>query len=197
MKRAVQESSREEARRARLPELLEIRSWIRETEARAGALRRRRPAERLAFMNLRFYRTGTIARPRSIRRTSRTSFACSAAQAGPDLRRRRVVRPARAPRTWPTASTKRSGACVPRTQFESGSIAAPGKNGNRTRRARRAVEPSDLSEKRTRSSAINRKRTAPCSPAQRQARILKRAEDRNRNTAKTYDQLGLPEFYAP
>ena len=23
-----------------------------------------------------------------------------------------------------------------------------------------------------------------------------RAEDRNRNTARTYDQLGLPEFYA-
>ena len=30
----------------------------------------------------------------------------------------------------------------------------------------------------------------------RQREFWQRAEDRNRNTAKTYDQLGLPEFYA-
>ena len=41
-------------------ELLEIKKLIRETEARAGALAAGVPPEQLVFMNLRFYRTGTI-----------------------------------------------------------------------------------------------------------------------------------------
>ncbi len=48
-----------------------------------------------------------------------------------------------------------------------------------------------------RSSATSRKRTGRCSPAAATAASSgRRAEDRNRDTAKVYDRLGLPEFYA-
>jgi glucosamine-6-phosphate deaminase len=43
-------------------DLLEIKKLIRETEARAAALACGIPPEQLEFMNLRFYRTGTIAK---------------------------------------------------------------------------------------------------------------------------------------
>ena len=43
-------------------DLLKIKSLIRETEARAAALACGIPPEQLEFMNLRFYRTGTIAK---------------------------------------------------------------------------------------------------------------------------------------
>ncbi|MCX7665859.1 MAG: glucosamine-6-phosphate deaminase [Gemmataceae bacterium] len=43
-------------------EVLQIKSLIRETEARSAALACGIPAEQLVFMNLRFYRTGTIAK---------------------------------------------------------------------------------------------------------------------------------------
>src|SRR6185437_9783614 len=42
-------------------DLLKVKSLIRETEARAAALACGVPREQLDFMNLRFYRTGTIA----------------------------------------------------------------------------------------------------------------------------------------
>ena len=44
------------------PELLKIKGLIRETEARAGALACGIPSEQLEFLDLRFYRTGTIAK---------------------------------------------------------------------------------------------------------------------------------------
>src|SRR5207247_4149534 len=44
------------------PELLDVKKLIRETEARAGALACGVPPEQLEFMDLRFYRTGTIAK---------------------------------------------------------------------------------------------------------------------------------------
>src|SRR5262249_39038571 len=44
------------------PELLKIKAVIRQTEARAGALACGIPPEHLEFMDLRFYRTGTIAK---------------------------------------------------------------------------------------------------------------------------------------
>jgi glucosamine-6-phosphate deaminase len=44
------------------PEVLEVKRMIRATEARAAALACGIPPERLEFMNLRFYRTGTIAK---------------------------------------------------------------------------------------------------------------------------------------
>ena len=43
-------------------EVLKIKSLIRETEARAAALACGIPPEQLVFMDLRFYRTGTIAK---------------------------------------------------------------------------------------------------------------------------------------
>lgn len=44
------------------PEVLKIKGLIRETEARAAALACGIPADQLEFMDLRFYRTGTIAK---------------------------------------------------------------------------------------------------------------------------------------
>ena len=77
-------------------DLLEIKKLIRETEARAGALAAGVPPEQLVFMDLRFYRTGTIAKapihPEDIEDIVRL-FKRSAARS--DLRRRRTVRPAR------------------------------------------------------------------------------------------------------
>ena len=43
-------------------DLLNIKKLVRETEARAGALACGIPPEQLEFMDLRFYRTGTIAK---------------------------------------------------------------------------------------------------------------------------------------
>ena len=43
-------------------DLLNIKQLIRATEARAGALAAGVPPEQLVFMDLRFYRTGTIAK---------------------------------------------------------------------------------------------------------------------------------------
>ena len=43
-------------------DVLKIKGLIRETEARAGALACGVPAEQCIFMDLRFYRTGTIAK---------------------------------------------------------------------------------------------------------------------------------------
>ena len=43
-------------------DLLKIKGLIRQTEARAGALACGVPPEQLEFMDLRFYRTGTIAK---------------------------------------------------------------------------------------------------------------------------------------
>ena len=45
--------------------------------------------------------------------------------------------------------------------------------------------------------APDRRRTRPCSPAAPIAASSgSRAEDRNISTARTYDALGLPEYYA-
>jgi glucosamine-6-phosphate deaminase len=44
------------------PEVLEVKGMIRATEARAAALACGIPPEQLEFMNLRFYRTGTISK---------------------------------------------------------------------------------------------------------------------------------------
>ena len=81
-------------------DLLKIKGLIRQTEARAAALACGVPPEQLEFMDLRFYRTGTIAKapihPQDIARHHR---AAKALEAGANLRGRRAVRPARhAPR---------------------------------------------------------------------------------------------------
>ena len=77
-------------------EVLKIKGLIRATEARAAALACGIPPEQLEFMDLRFYRTGTIAKdPLHPEDIDDIVDAARAAAAGPDLRRRRAVRPAR------------------------------------------------------------------------------------------------------
>ncbi len=153
-------------------------------------------------MDLRFYRTGTIAKapihPQDIDDiVGAARSACS---------RPRFTWPANCP-----IRTARTG-CVPRPIFEAvrqvrakgqhvrGLALSRGLGGMgaaRDRAGGAASARTIWSARSRRSSATSRRRTGPCSPAARDRReFWQRAEDRNRDTAKVYDTLGLPEFYA-
>jgi glucosamine-6-phosphate deaminase len=181
-------------------DLLTIKKLIRETEARAGARAAGVPPEQLEFMDLRFYRTGTIAKapihPQDIedivsllRRLQPDQIYVAGELSDPHGTHRMcasavfdAVRRVRetgldfavwlyrgAWEEWEPHEIERA---VP-------------------------LSPSDLERKK---SAIFRhqsqKDRAMFPGAHDKREFWQRAEDRNHNTAKVYDQLGLPEFYA-
>lgn len=182
------------------PDLLNIKKLIRETEARAAALACGIPPEQLDFMDLRFYRTGTIAKapihPQDIEdivglleRVEPAQIYVAGEMSDPHGTHRvcanaifEAVREVRkrgrnfevwlyrgAWEEWEPHEVER---VVP-------------------------LSPSDLERKK---NAIFRhqsqKDRAMFPGATDKREFWQRAEDRNRNTAKVYDDLGLPEFYA-
>jgi glucosamine-6-phosphate deaminase len=182
------------------PDLLEIKKLIRETEARAAALAAGVPPEQLVFMNLRFYRTGTIKKQpihkediddiiQLLRRLKPDQIYVAGELSDPHGTHRtcanaiydavRVVRAEKqdfevwlyrgAWEEWEPHDIER---VVP-------------------------LSPRDLDRKK---SAVFRhqsqKDKAMFPGGEDQREFWQRAEDRNRNTAKVYDDLGLPEFYA-
>jgi glucosamine-6-phosphate deaminase len=196
------------------PELLEIKKLIRETEARAGALATGVPPEQLVFMNLRFYRTGTIAKApihaddiediiRLFQQLKPDQIYVAGELSDPHGTHRTcataiydAVRRVRNPSPLP------AGGEGPRVrggqQFEVWLYRGAWEEWE-PHEIERVVplSPSDLERKK---NAIFRhqsqKDRAMFPGASDKREFWQRAEDRNRNTAKTYDQLGLPEFYA-
>jgi glucosamine-6-phosphate deaminase len=182
------------------PELLEIKKLIRETEARAGALAAGVPPDQLIFMNLRFYRTGTIAKapihPEDID---------DIVQLFKDLRPDQIYvagelsDPHGTHRTCATAIFE----AVRRVRAENHQFEVWLYRGAWEEWEPHEIErvvplsPADLERKKSaifRHQSQKDKAMFPGGSDKRE--FWQRAEDRNRHTAETYDLLGLPEFYA-
>jgi glucosamine-6-phosphate deaminase len=182
------------------PDLLEIKKLIRETEARAGALAAGVPPEQLVFMNLRFYRTGTIAKapiqPEDIDDIVNLFKTLTPDQiyvAG------ELSDPHGTHRTCATAIYE----AVRRVRAEKLQFQVWLYRGAWEEWEPHEIErvvplsPSDLERKKSaifRHQSQKDKAMFPGGADKRE--FWQRAEDRNRNTAATYDSLGLPEFFA-
>jgi glucosamine-6-phosphate deaminase len=181
-------------------DVLKVKALIRETEARAAALACGIPPEQLVFMNLRFYRTGTIAKnpihPKDIDDIIGLFAELRPAQiyvAG------ELSDPHGTHRTCAEAIYEAVRRVRDRDQkFEVWlyrgaweewepheiEMAVP-------------VSPETLERKKLaifRHQSQKDRAMFPGGSDQRE--FWQRAEERNRATAKVYDRLGLPEFYA-
>ncbi len=181
-------------------DLLQIKKLIRQTEARAAALACRLPPERLEFMDLRFYRTGTIAKapihPQDIadiiallRRLEPAQIYVAGELSDPHGTHRicteAVLQAVR--ETQPPGQTREvwlyRGAWEDWEPHQIDRVVP--------------LSPEDLERKKMaifRHQSQKDRAMFPGSIDRRE--FWQRAEDRNRHTAKVYDQLGLPEFYA-
>jgi glucosamine-6-phosphate deaminase len=181
-------------------DLLNVKQLIRATEARAGALAAGVPPEQLEFMDLRFYRTGTIAKapihPQDIEDIVNLFNKLQPQQiyvAG------EMSDPHGTHRTCANAIFE----AVRRVRAEGRHFEVWLYRGAWEEWEPHEIErvvplaPSDLERKK---NAIFRhqsqKDRAMFPGGQDRREFWQRAEDRNRDTAKVYDQLGLPEFYA-
>ena len=181
-------------------DVLKIKALIRQTEARAAARACGVPPEQLEFMDLRFYRTGRIAKapihPRDIE-----DIVALLERLGPDQvyvagdladphGTHRVCAEAvfSAIRgvwgeNWPFQVWLYRGAWQ---EWEPHEIdcAVP-------------LSPEDLERKKMAIFRHQSQKDRAMFPGGADRReFWQRAEDRNRHTAQIYDQLGLPEFYA-
>jgi glucosamine-6-phosphate deaminase len=180
--------------------LLKVKALIRETEARAAALACGIPPEQLEFMDLRFYRTGTIAkapihpqdiadivallerlRPDQIYVAGElsdphgTHRVCAEAifDAVRTVRKRGLDFPVWLYRgAWEEWEPHEIERVVP-------------------------LSPEDVERKKQAIFRHQSQKDRAMFPGGTDRReFWQRAEDRNRATAKVYDKLGLPEFYA-
>jgi glucosamine-6-phosphate deaminase len=181
-------------------EILKIKGLIRETEARAGALACGIPPEQLEFMDLRFYRTGTIAKnplhPKDIEdivglfeRLKPSQIYVAGELSDPHGTHRTC---AEAIYEAVRQFRKRGG------DFEVWLY----------RGAWEEWEPHDIEMAVPLSTETLEQKKAAIFRHQSQKdkamfpggsdtrEFWQRAEQRNRDTAKTFDALGLPEFYA-
>ncbi len=181
-------------------DLLEIKKVIRETEARAGALACGIPPEDLVFMDLRFYRTGTIAKapihPLDIDDIIKLLERLQPAQiyvAG------EMSDPHGTHRTCANAIYEAVRAVRKKGQnFEVWLYRGAWEEWE-PHEVERVVplSPKDLERKKMAIFRHQSQKDRAMFPGGSDRReFWQRAEDRNHNTAKTYDQLGLPEFYA-
>jgi glucosamine-6-phosphate deaminase len=181
-------------------DLLKIKSLIRQTEARAAALACGIPPEKLEFMDLRFYRTGTIAKaplhPQDIadiiallERLQPAQIYVAGEMSDPHGTHRvcaeaifQAVRELRAKKqefevwlyrgAWEEWEPHEIERVIP-------------------------VSPEDLERKKLAIFRHQSQKDRAMFPGSVDPReFWKRAEDRNRGTAAVYDRLGLPEFYA-
>jgi glucosamine-6-phosphate deaminase len=181
-------------------ELLDIKKLIRETEARAGALAAGVPPEQLIFMNLRFYRTGTIKKepihPEDIEDILRLfqQFKPHQIYVAGELSDPHGTHRTCANAVYEAVRQVR----LENQQFEVWLYRGAWEEWE-PHEIERAVplSPSDLERKKNavfRHQSQKDKAMFPGGSDERE--FWQRAEDRNRNTAKLYDQLGLPEYYA-
>jgi glucosamine-6-phosphate deaminase len=181
-------------------DVLRVKSLIRETEARSGAKVCGIPPELCEFMNLRFYRTGTIAKaplhPDDIADTVALLQRLQPAQiyvAG-EL-------------SDPHGTHRMCAECIFQAVRQ---VRAKGQQFEvwLYRGAWEEWEPHEIERVVPLSPAdLERKKQAIFRHQSQKDRAMfpggsdrrefwQRAEDRNRETAKVYDRLGLPEFYA-
>jgi glucosamine-6-phosphate deaminase len=181
-------------------ELLKIKAMIRRTEARAGALACGVPPQQLEFMDLRFYRTGTIAKapihPQDIADIVALLERLQPAQiyvAG-ELSDPHGTHRVCAEAVYDAVRTVRKrgqnfevwlyrGAWEEWEPHEIDRVVPLG--------------PEDLEQKKQAIFRHQSQKDHAMFPGGVDTReFWQRAEDRNRHTAKVYDELGLPEFYA-
>ena len=159
------------------------------------------PPEQLEFLDLRFYRTGTIAKAPIHPQDIADIVALLAAAAS----RRRFTSPARCP-----TRTARTGRVPRRYSRRCGRSADQGQRFEvwlyrgaweewEPHEIERVVpsSPDDLERKKQAIFRHQSQKDRAMFPGGADRReFWQRAEDRNRQTAKVYDALGLPEFYA-
>jgi glucosamine-6-phosphate deaminase len=181
-------------------DLLKIKKLIRETEARAAALACGIPPEQLEFMDLRFYRTGTIAKapihPQDIADIVALLLRLKPAQiyvAG------EMSDPHGTHRTCANAvfqAVREVKGKVP--DFEVWLYRGAWEEWE-PHEIERAVplSPTDLERKKLAIFRHQSQKDRAMFPGGTDRReFWQRAEDRNIDTAKLYDTLGLPEFFA-
>jgi len=181
-------------------DVLKIKSLIRETEARAAALACGIPPDQLMFMNLRFYRTGTIAK-NPIHPQDITDIAGLFEK----------LRPAQiyvAGELSDPHGTHRT--CAEAIYAAVKEVRARGQNFEvwLYRGAWEEWEPHEVEMAVPISpEMLERKKQAIFRHQSQKDRAMfpggsdhrefwQRSEERNLGTAKVYDQLGLPEYYA-
>jgi glucosamine-6-phosphate deaminase len=181
-------------------DLLHIKKLIRETEARAGALAAGVRPEQLEFMDLRFYRTGTIAKapihPQDIadivdllKKLQPDQIYVAGEMSDPHGTHRTCAQAIFEAVRRVRAEGQHFEVWLYRGAWEEWE----------PHEIERAVplSPCDVERKKSaifRHQSQKDKAMFPGGSDQRE--FWQRAEDRNRHTAKVYDQLGLPEFYA-
>jgi glucosamine-6-phosphate deaminase len=182
------------------PDLLKVKGLIRETEARAAALACGIPPEQLEFMDLRFYRTGTIAKapihPQDV------------ADVVALLER---LRPAQVYVAGEMSDPHGTHRVCAEAVFEA--VRQVRKKGQdfevwlyrgaweewQPHELERVVplSPEDVERKKQAIFRHQSQKDRAMFPGSTDSReFWQRAEDRNRQTARVYDRLGLPEFYA-
>jgi glucosamine-6-phosphate deaminase len=181
-------------------DLLKIKALIRQTEARAAALACGIPPEQLEFMDLRFYRTGTIAKapihpqdiadvvallqrlqpaqiymagdlsdPHGTHRVCADAIFTAVREVWKQGQRFEVWQYRGAWQEWEPHEIER---VVP-------------------------LSPDDVERKKQAIFRHQSQKDRAMFPGGTDRReFWQRAEDRNRNTSRVYDTLGLPEFYA-
>lgn len=180
--------------------LLKIKGLIRETEARAAALACDIPADQLEFMDLRFYRTGTIAKapihPEDINDIVKLFERLKPAQiyvAG-ELSDPHGTHRTCAEAIYEAVRRSRQKALDFEVWLYRGAweewephqieMAVP-------------LSPEIVEKKKLAIFRHQSQKDRAMFPGGSDKReFWQRAEERNRETAKTYDALGLPEFYA-
>lgn len=181
-------------------DLLKVKALIRETEARAAALACGVRAERLHFMDLRFYRTGTIAKapihPQDIadivallERLRPAQIYVAGEMSDPHGTHRmcaeaifHAVRQVRGKGQWFEVWLYR-GAWEEFEPHELDRVVP--------------LSPDQVERKKQAIFRHQSQKDRAMFPGGSDRReFWQRAEDRNKNTAQVYDRLGLPEFYA-
>jgi glucosamine-6-phosphate deaminase len=181
-------------------DLLKIKALIRQTEARAAALACGIPPEKLEFMDMRFYRTGTIAKapihPQDIADTITLLQRLAPAQiyvAG-DLSDPHGTHRVCADAIFRAVKEVRRHGQDFEVWLYRGAWQEWGPH-----EVDRVVpvSPDDLERKKLAIFRHQSQKDRAMFPGGVDRReFWQRAEDRNRHTSKVYDELGLPEFYA-
>jgi glucosamine-6-phosphate deaminase len=181
-------------------DLLRIKSLIRTTEARAAALACGVPPEQLEFMDLRFYRTGTIAKapihPQDIediaallQRLQPAQIYVAGEMSDPHGTHRTCAEAIFAAVRQVRARGQHFEVWLYRGAWEEWE----------PYEVERVVplSPDDLERKKQAIFRHQSQKDRAMFPGGSDRReFWQRAEDRNRQTAALYDKLGLPEFYA-
>jgi len=199
-KRVAQALATKTAGESDSPEVLAIKSLIRWSEAKAGAIVAGCREEHLHFLDLPFYRTGTIAKKplsdedilivRQLIERVRPAQIYVAGDLSDPHGTHRVCAEAifRA-----VEALERSGGLRPEVLLYRGAwqewapheieIAVP-------------LSPRDLQLKRKAIFRHESQKDSALFPGSDPREFWQRAEDRNRNTAAVYNQYGLPEYFA-